>query len=64
LLRFRQSGTVGFDACTTAAMGEDGSVVLAGITSGVWNSPNAGGYSDFAAVKLDIKGEEIWRWQV
>lgn len=63
VLRFWQSETIGFDACTTAAMAPDGSVVLAGMTSGVWNGKYAGGHSDFAAVKLGATGKEEWRWQ-
>lgn len=47
-----------------AAMGEDGSVVLAGSTEGSWDGERAGDVSDFAAVKLNADGEEVWRWQV
>ena len=55
---------VGFDACTAAARAPDGSVVLAGMTSGGWNGTNGGERWDFAAVKLDATGREVWRWQV
>ena len=44
-------------------MGSDGSVFLAGDTSGDWDGVNEGG-RDFAACKLDVNGTEIWRWQV
>lgn len=44
----------------------DGSVMLAGITGGTWGGAysNVGGEYDFAAVKLDANGDEVWRWQV
>lgn len=38
-------------------------MVLAGSSKGVWNGINYGG-QDFAAVKIDSDGTEIWRWQV
>lgn len=41
---------------------DDASVVLAGATRGNWAMMNAGG-DDFAAVKLDGDGLELWRWQ-
>ena len=44
-------------------MAGDGSVVLAGASSGNWSGLNRGG-QDFAAVKIDSDGNEIWRWQV
>lgn len=40
----------------------DGSVVLAGSTSGDWQGNNLG-KSDFAAVKLDADGNLLWKWQ-
>lgn len=43
--------------------GDDGSVVLAGYTLGVWGFESSGD-ADFAAVKLDENGIEVWRWQV
>lgn len=46
------------------AIGEDGSVVLAGKTSGHWAGEADGMTFDFAAVKLDADGREMWRWQV
>lgn len=42
---------------------EDGGFVLAGRTDGTWNTTSSGGL-DFAAVKLDVDGNELWRWQV
>lgn len=45
-------------------MGQDGSVVLAGVTTGTWSDSYIGGTYDFAAVKLDSSGDEVWRWQV
>lgn len=44
-------------------VGDDDSVVLAGHTEGEWSTTSAG-YFDFAAVKVDADGEEVWRWQV
>lgn len=46
-----------------AAIGIDGSVFLAGYTLGNWGDVNAG-RSDFAVVKIDADGNEIWRLQV
>lgn len=41
----------------------DGSAVLSGRCEGYWNTASAGAL-DFAAVKLDADGNELWRWQV
>lgn len=41
-----------------------GSFVLAGNTFGEFAAVYKGGYFDFAAVKIDRDGEEVWRWQV
>ena len=41
----------------------DGSVFITGHTSGVWSIRSSGG-ADFAAIKLDEHGVEVWRWQV
>lgn len=40
--------------------------MLAGVTGGEWGGADSyvGGYYDFAAVKLDANGDEVWRWQV
>lgn len=59
----RQNGTTGNDNVNDVAIGTDGSVFLAGETTGDWGSVNEG-RSDFALVKLDAGGNEIWRWQV
>ena len=48
---------------TSLAMAEDGSVVLAGSTTGDWNTTNAG-EPDFAVLKLDGDGTLVWKWQV
>lgn len=58
-----QNGTDGRDAFPGAAMGDDGSVVLAGYTDGAFSGGSKGA-EDFAAVKLSADGEELWRWQV
>lgn len=44
-------------------MGEDGSVVVAGLTHGNWGAANLGS-GDFAAFKLDANGTLLWKWQV
>lgn len=43
---------------------DNGSFVLAGYTTGVWSGEASAGGEDFAAVKLDADGVEVWRWQV
>lgn len=71
-----QDGIVGHDIANAVAMAEDGSVVIAGHSRGHFldrstveadNSSTLfphwlGG--DFAAIKLDSGGAELWRWQV
>lgn len=42
--------------------GADDSIVLVGATSGDWAGATAG-ETDFAAVKVDSNGKEVWRWQ-
>lgn len=58
-----QDGTDGINFLQTATALADGSVVLAGSTTGSWSGSNQG-EEDFAAVKLDVDGVEVWRWQV
>ncbi|CAN0100846.1 unnamed protein product, partial [Sphacelaria rigidula] len=55
-------GTTAEDYFTSVAVGRDGNVVMAGHTAGDWDEVNAG-EEDFAAVKLDQDGLELWRWQ-
>ena len=45
-------------------MTEDGSFVMGGKTTGDWSEVGSSGGSDFAAVKLDADGKEVWKWQV
>lgn len=45
-------------------MGDDGSVVLAGVTWGEWARSADTNGGDMAAVKLDADGAVLWRWQV
>lgn len=59
-----QDGTILNDKIQAAAATGDGSVVLAGYTHGEWSGELTGEESDFAAVKLDANGTEVWRWQV
>ena len=42
---------------------DDESVVLTGHTNGLWSIASSGA-TDWAAVKLDENGNELWRWQV
>lgn len=58
-----QGGTAADDVAKSVALGVDNSIVLGGYTAGNWDGPNAG-LNDFAAVKLDANGTELWRWQV
>ena len=58
-----QDGTTGNDFIHTAVATGDGSAVLAGYTSGLWNGTTDSS-DDFAAVKLDSNGTVQWRWQV
>lgn len=44
-------------------MGGDGSLVLAGYTTGDLGGPNSG-ETDLVAVKLSSDGDVVWRWQV
>ncbi|CAM9931836.1 unnamed protein product, partial [Ascophyllum nodosum] len=57
-----QGGTDGDDYMYSVVVGNDGSVVVAGYTAGSWACANLGEV-DFAAVKLDKDGKELWRWQ-
>lgn len=76
ILFLRQDGTVGHDLANAVAIAEDGSVVIAGHSRGDFLglgtvegkdssslSPRWLG-GDFAAIKLDSSGAEVWRWQV
>lgn len=66
LVAFRQDGSDYNDEFFAAAIGNDGSVVMAGYTEGNWSTTNAGdlGTRDFAAAKIDADGVLIWKWQV
>ena len=61
-----QNGTDEKEEIFAEVVGDDGSVVLAGHTYGNWTDGAHGGEedADFAAVKLDVDGNELWRWQV
>lgn len=59
----KQDGTDESDYITSAVIMGDGSVVFCGYTFGDFGGTNAGG-RDFLVVKLDVNGEELWRWQV
>ncbi|CBN75056.1 Transmembrane receptor kinase [Ectocarpus siliculosus] len=58
-----QDGTSSGDFVEAAAATGDGSIVLAGYTYGEWSGELAGENCDFAAVKIDANGTEVWRWQ-
>lgn len=51
------------DYLQTAAVTVDGNILLAGLTYGNWNGTNVG-FAEAAAVKLDLDGTVLWRWQV
>ncbi|CAM9360961.1 unnamed protein product [Scytosiphon promiscuus] len=57
-----QDGSITDDHIRAATAGWDGSYFLAGFTSGNWNGANSG-ESDWATVKLDADGTEVWRYQ-
>ena len=59
----RKNGTENEDYARSAVIAEDGSILVAFRTDGDWDGVNVG-RDDFAAVKLDANGTEIWRWQV
>lgn len=59
-----QGGTAFADVLSTVLVGGDGSVVLAGYTSGSWTGSSNAGEEDYLVVKLDSDGNEIWVWQV
>lgn len=62
-----QDGTVGDENGRSLAMADDGSFVIAGESSGNFTGIEAigvGSDSNFAAIKLDSEGAEVWRWQV
>lgn len=52
------------DSLTAAGIEGDGSVILMGYTEGIWSGDRAGSVADFAAVKLDAAGKQLWAWQV
>lgn len=58
-----QDGTDSDDITKSVAVGNDGSIFLAGYTEGDWSQPNEG-EQDFAITKLSSDGELVWRWQV
>ena len=58
-----QEGTEEFDIVVSSAVAPNGSVVLAGKSSGLWKG-NGFGATDATAVKIDSNGREVWRWQV
>ncbi|CAM9254578.1 unnamed protein product [Sphacelaria rigidula] len=58
-----QDGSDDLDEILGAASAEDGSVVLAGYTDGSYDGRSTG-LEDIVAVKLDVDGELLWKWQV
>lgn len=62
-LGYTQDGTNAYDALKDCVVESDGSVYMVGNTQGEWAKAHSGD-SDFAAVKLDEDGRELWRWQV
>ena len=60
---FRKGGTVEEDRAYGIFADDDESVVLTGHTNGLWSIASSGA-TDWAAVKLDENGNELWRWLV
>lgn len=58
-----KGGTKEDDYCNGVAMANDGSVIVAGESSGDWDDIKVG-FDDFVAVKLNAAGEQIWVWLV
>ena len=58
-----KDGTEGDDYFNAGGMASDGSVILAGVTTGGYAAENAGS-NDFVVIKLDDGGEVVWKWQV
>lgn len=61
--RAPQAGTSAADYLKSGAVRSDGSIFVAGITTGDWDGE---GHSlpDMAGVALDANGSELWRWMV
>ncbi|CAM9406721.1 unnamed protein product, partial [Ascophyllum nodosum] len=57
-----QDGTDEDDGCKAVAVGEEGSVILAGYTCGNWTTTQVG-VCDVLVVKLDLNGTVMWTWQ-
>lgn len=58
-----QRESSGDDVVHTVALSEDGSVIMAGSTTGVLGESIVDP-GDFAAAKLDADGNLVWTWQV
>ena len=58
-----KDGTDGDDHVYAGGVASDGSVVLAGYTTGAYDAENAG-LRDFVVIKLDGDGLFLWAWQV
>ena len=63
MVSFAQNGTSGEDELRSVAIAQDGSIVVAGGTSGSYDRESEGGF-DFVALKLDSNGNVQWAWQV
>ena len=63
MVSFAQNGTSGGDNLKGVAIAQDGSIVVAGDTTGSYGRENEGGL-DFVAIKLDSDGNVQWAWQV
>lgn len=61
----RQGGTSESETFFAADSLGDGDVVVAGNTCGsLQDGGGGGGGCDFAAMKLDKDGNDVWQWQV
>ncbi|CAN0353237.1 unnamed protein product [Laminaria digitata] len=58
-----QNGTTDTDEVLDVEDALNNTFVLVGRSSGDWDGANAGS-ADMAAMKLDIDGNLLWKWQV
>lgn len=61
-----QDGTTKWDIVEGSTMGDDGFVIMVGVTRANWARLYTGSGTDFMAVCLDASNGtyEAWRWQV
>jgi hypothetical protein len=62
LLWTRQAGTAAFDSANAVAIGDEGTVVIGGLTNGDLGGANAGDYDAFL-IGYDAEGNSLWTRQ-